>query len=141
MIQPKSAVLMSDLGEPEASILRSAAYRSGFRVHEANSEISEAADSNCFALNVVGRRSCDADLLARVSMLRKALPQVATVVVTPELIGTTAFRLAQLGASELVTTPVTDPQAVLRHAKRAARAAPSFIQSHRRAVFGRSGMC
>ena len=116
----KRAIVMSDLSEPEASILRSAAYRSGFRVHEANSEISEAADSNCFALNVVGRRSCDADLLARVSMLRKALPQVATVVVTPELIGTTAFRLAQLGASELVTTPVTDPQAVLRHAKRAA---------------------
>lgn len=120
MTNLKRAIVMSDVSEPEAGILRSAATRSGFRVHEANGEISDVAEPQCFALNVVGRRSCDEDLIARVSMLRKALPRVATVVVTPELMGTTAFRLAKLGASELVTTPVTDPQTVLRHAKRAA---------------------
>ncbi len=118
MIQPKSAVLMSDLGEPEASILRSAAYRSGFRVHVVDGELPEVADPRHFALNVVGRRSSDQDLVERVSMLRKALPDVATVVVSPQIDGATAFRLAQLGACELVIPPVSDPKVVLRHARR-----------------------
>jgi len=125
MPQLKRTVVMSDLGEPEASVLRSAAYRSGFRVHEVTGELSEVADPRCFSLSIVGRRSGDEDLLARVSMLRKALPEIATVVVTPELLGATAFRLARLGASELVTTPVSDPEAVLRHARRAASAEAS----------------
>jgi len=111
------AVVMSDVGEPEASILRSAAYQSGFRVHEVEGELPAVADSRCFALNVVGRRSGDESLIQRVSMLRKALPDVATVVVTPYVDGATAFQLARLGACELVTPPVSDPQVVLRHAR------------------------
>jgi len=116
MDQLKRTVVMSDLNEPEASLIRSAAYRSGFRVEEVSGKLPPVCDPSGFALNVVGQTTGEEDLLDRVSMLQEALPEVATVVVTPPIAGTTAFRLAQLGARELVTSPLHDPQMVLRHA-------------------------